>query len=146
MLDVEHQYVMFNKPTKVMTTMRDPEGRRSIDDFLQAPHRTARLFHVGRLDYEIEGLLLLTNDGELANRLTHPSYEVPKTYLVEATGDMAREPPNAWRPASSSTTGRSPPTTASSSDPPVAARWSRSPCTQAETGSCAGCSTPSDIP
>ena len=90
-LDVEHQYVMFNKPTKVMTTMRDPEGRRSIGDFLQDAHRTARLFHVGRLDYETEGLLLLTNDGDLANRLTHPSYEVPKTYLVEAAGDMAKK-------------------------------------------------------
>lgn len=90
-LDVEHQYVMFNKPTKVMTTMADPEGRRSIGDFLQDAHRSARLFHVGRLDYETEGLLLLTNDGDLANRLTHPSYEVPKTYLAEVAGDMSRK-------------------------------------------------------
>lgn len=85
-LDVEHQYVMFNKPAKVMSTMSDPEGRRSIDDFLNAEQRRARLFHVGRLDYDTEGLLLLTNDGELANRLTHPSYEVPKTYLVQVRG------------------------------------------------------------
>lgn len=89
-LDVEHQYVMFNKPARVMTTMHDPEGRRSIDDFLSDAQRAARLVHVGRLDYETEGLLLLTNDGELTNRLTHPSYEVPKTYLVEAAGDMPK--------------------------------------------------------
>ncbi|WP_300345314.1 pseudouridine synthase [Nesterenkonia sp.] len=90
-LDVEHRYVMFNKPAKVMSTMRDPEGRRSIEDFLDEEQRRARLFHVGRLDYETEGLLLLTNDGELANRLTHPSYEVPKTYLVEAAGEMTKK-------------------------------------------------------
>lgn len=89
-LDVEHHYVMFNKPTQVMSTMHDPEGRRSIDDFLDEDHRKARLFHVGRLDYETEGLLLLTNDGELTNRLTHPSYEVPKTYMVEAEGEMTK--------------------------------------------------------
>lgn len=87
-LDVEHRYVMFNKPAGVMTTMSDPESRPSIGDFLDDDMRAARLFHVGRLDYETEGLLLLTNDGELANRLTHPSYEVPKTYLVEAAGEM----------------------------------------------------------
>lgn len=90
-LDVEHQYVMFNKPAKVMSTMSDPEGRRSIDDFLNAEQRRARLFHVGRLDYDTEGLLLLTNDGELANRLSHPSYEVPKTYLVEAAGSVSKQ-------------------------------------------------------
>ena len=89
-LDVEHQYVMFNKPAKVMSTMRDPEGRRSIEDYLEASHLKSRLFHVGRLDYETEGLLLLTNDGELANRLTHPAYEVPKTYMVEADGEMSK--------------------------------------------------------
>ena len=89
-LDVEHQYVMFNKPAKVMTTMRDPEGRRSIADYLSESQRRAGLVHVGRLDYETEGLLLLTNDGDLTNRLTHPSYEIPKTYLVEAAGDMAK--------------------------------------------------------
>ena len=54
-------------------------------------HRKDRLFHVGRLDAETEGLLLLTNDGELAHRLTHPSYNVPKTYLAEVPGPMARD-------------------------------------------------------
>ncbi|WP_022872903.1 pseudouridine synthase [Nesterenkonia alba] len=88
-LDVTHRYVMFNKPAKVVSTMHDPQGRSSIDDFLDEEHRAAGLFHVGRLDYETEGLLLLTNDGELAHRLTHPSYEVPKTYLVEAAGAVS---------------------------------------------------------
>ena len=87
-LKVEHRYVMFNKPAKVMTTMSDPEGRPSIDDFLDDEMRAARLVHVGRLDYETEGLLLLTNDGELTNKLTHPRYEVPKTYLAEVTGEL----------------------------------------------------------
>ncbi|WP_150460377.1 pseudouridine synthase [Nesterenkonia ebinurensis] len=88
-LDITHRYVMFNKPAKVMTTMHDPEGRRSLDDFLDDDMRAARLVHVGRLDYETEGLLLLTNDGELTNRLTHPRYEVPKTYLAEVQGELS---------------------------------------------------------
>lgn len=87
-LKVEHRYVMFNKPAKVMTTMSDPQGRPCIDDFLDDDMRAARLVHVGRLDYETEGLLLLTNDGELTNKLTHPRYEVPKTYLVEVAGEL----------------------------------------------------------
>ncbi|BAS12942.1 uncharacterized RNA pseudouridine synthase Mb1738 [Arthrobacter sp. Hiyo8] len=67
--------------------MEDPEGRPCISDFLKsAKNKGERLFHVGRLDVATEGLLLLTNDGELANRLTHPSYEVPKTYLVQVRG------------------------------------------------------------
>ncbi|MGJ9426385.1 pseudouridine synthase [Nesterenkonia halotolerans] len=89
-LNVEHQYVMFNKPAGVVTTMSDPQGRPSINDFLTEDMIAARLFHVGRLDAETEGLLLLTNDGELANRLTHPSYEVPKTYVVEVAGPVTK--------------------------------------------------------
>lgn len=87
-LKVEHRYVMFNKPAKVMTTMSDPEGRACIDDYLDDEMRAARLVHVGRLDYDTEGLLLLTNDGDLTNKLTHPRYEVPKTYLVEVSGEL----------------------------------------------------------
>jgi 23S rRNA pseudouridine2605 synthase len=87
-LDVTHRYVMFNKPAKVMTTMRDPEGRRCVGDYLDESMREARLVHVGRLDYETEGLLLLTNDGDLTNKLTHPRYEVPKTYMVEVQGEL----------------------------------------------------------
>lgn len=82
-------YLAFNKPRGVVSTMDDPEGRRNISDFLKQKYAHERLFHVGRLDANTEGLLLLTNDGELANRLTHPSYEVTKTYLVQTRGPMA---------------------------------------------------------
>jgi len=84
-LDENLVYMVFNKPKGVVSTMEDPEGRPCISDFLRHQHGE-RLFHVGRLDVATEGLLLLTNDGELANRLTHPSYEVPKTYLVQVRG------------------------------------------------------------
>jgi 23S rRNA pseudouridine2605 synthase len=82
-------YLAFNKPAKVLTAMSDPRGRRTISDFLG--DRAERLFHVGRLDYETEGLMLLTNDGELAHRLAHPSFEVAKTYLAEVTGPVPRD-------------------------------------------------------
>lgn len=68
-----------NKPRKVVSAMSDPEGRRDLTEFVAG--ESQRLFHVGRLDYETEGLLLLTNDGELAHRLTHPSFEIAKTYV-----------------------------------------------------------------
>ena len=80
-------YYAFNKPAGVVSTMEDPDGRRCVSDYLD-PRKHQRVFHVGRLDVETEGLLLLTNDGELTNRLTHPSYEVPKTYLVQVPGPM----------------------------------------------------------
>lgn len=82
------EYFAFNKPRGVHTTMHDEMDRTSVGSYLS--ERTAsgqRLFHVGRLDADTEGLLLLTNDGELANRLTHPSYEVPKTYLATVLGE-----------------------------------------------------------
>ena len=86
-LDEDLVYMVFNKPKGVVSTMEDPEGRPCISDFLKnSKNKGERLFHVGRLDVATEGLLLLTNDGELANRLTHPSYEVPKTYLVQVRG------------------------------------------------------------
>ncbi|NHU85915.1 pseudouridine synthase [Kocuria sp. JC486] len=89
-LDDKLVYYAFNKPEGVVSTMEDQEGRQCISDFL-VPHRHQhRIFHVGRLDIETEGLLLLTNDGELTNRLTHPSYEVPKTYLVQVRGPMEK--------------------------------------------------------
>lgn len=83
-------YMVFNKPRGVVSTMEDPEGRPCISDFLKKRQMRERLFHVGRLDTNTEGLLLLTNDGELANRLTHPKYEIPKTYLVQVRGPMAQ--------------------------------------------------------
>ncbi|PTT61692.1 pseudouridine synthase [Arthrobacter sp. HMWF013] len=85
-LDDNLVYMVFNKPKGVVSTMEDPDGRPCISDFVRKTHQGERLFHVGRLDVATEGLLLLTNDGELANRLTHPSYEVPKTYLVQVRG------------------------------------------------------------
>jgi pseudouridine synthase len=82
-------YLAFNKPPKVLTAMSDPRGRQTVADFLG--DRAERLFHIGRLDYDTEGLMLLTNDGELAHRLAHPSFEVAKTYLAEVTGPVPRD-------------------------------------------------------
>jgi 23S rRNA pseudouridine2605 synthase len=82
-------YLAFNKPPKVLTAMSDPRGRKTITDFLG--DRSERLFHIGRLDYDTEGLMLLTNDGELAHRLAHPSFEVAKTYLAEVTGPVPKD-------------------------------------------------------
>lgn len=79
-----HAYLVLNKPRGVVSTLADPEGRRTLADFVAG--RRERLFHVGRLDTDTEGLLIMTNDGEFAQRLAHPSYEVPKTYLAEVTG------------------------------------------------------------
>jgi 23S rRNA pseudouridine2605 synthase len=83
----DRTYLAFNKPTGVVTTMSDELGRPSIADVpaLRSYQGSKRLFHVGRLDAETEGLLLLTNDGELAHRLMHPSFEVSKTYLAEVS-------------------------------------------------------------
>ena len=80
--------VAFHKPEGVVSTMSDPEGRPAVGEFVA--HYDTRLYHVGRLDIATEGLLLLTNDGELAHRLTHPSYEVPKTYVATVHGKMHR--------------------------------------------------------
>jgi 23S rRNA pseudouridine2605 synthase len=77
---------MLNKPRGVHSTMSDPAGRPCIGDLVQG--LGVRVFHVGRLDAETEGLLLLSNDGELANRLTHPSHGVSKTYLAQVPGPV----------------------------------------------------------
>ena len=82
-------YYMFYKPRGVVTTMSDPQNRRSIADFVK--DLPERVFPVGRLDYNTEGLLLLTNDGALAQALTHPSHEVNKTYLVKVPGIVPDE-------------------------------------------------------
>ncbi len=78
-----HLYLVLNKPRGVVSTMSDPEGRRALDEYVPAHQR---LYHVGRLDTDTEGLLLMTNDGDLANKLMHPSREVPKTYIAEVEG------------------------------------------------------------
>ena len=85
-----HLYLVLNKPRGVVSTMDDPEGRRNLNDLLEGkrPGKQNRLFHVGRLDTETDGLIILTNDGDFAHKLAHPSYEVPKTYLAEVTGQL----------------------------------------------------------
>ena len=79
-------YMLLHKPRGYVSSRRDPEGRPVVLDLL--PASSARLYPVGRLDYDAEGLLLLTNDGELANRLLHPRYEIPRVYEVEVEGHV----------------------------------------------------------
>ncbi len=81
----ERQYFIFHKPPGVVTTLKDPQGRQTISDFLGQVK--ARVFPVGRLDYDAEGALLLTDDGDLANRLMHPRHEVPRVYLAKVKGE-----------------------------------------------------------
>ena len=83
-----HVYLALNKPRGVVSTMSDPEGRRSLGDVVA--ERPERLFHVGRLDTDTAGLLILTNDGDFAQRLAHPSYEVDKTYVAEVSGEVTK--------------------------------------------------------
>lgn len=85
-----HAYYVFNKPRGVVCTMSDDEGRPCIADYLKR-HAKLRLYHVGRLDTDSEGMLLLTNDGDFTQRMTHPSYELPKTYVVEVSGQVDRK-------------------------------------------------------
>ena len=84
-----HVYLVLNKPRGVVSTMSDPEGRRTLSDLVA--DRPERLFHVGRLDTDTSGLILLTNDGEFAHRMAHPSYEVDKTYVAEVDGAVSKE-------------------------------------------------------
>lgn len=79
-------HLALNKPRGVLSAMSDDRGRRTLAQYV--PGDVTRLFHVGRLDADSEGLLLLTNDGELAHRLMHPSYEVAKTYLAQVPGPV----------------------------------------------------------
>ncbi len=85
----EKRYILYHKPAGEVTTVSDDKGRETVmDRFKDFP---VRLYPVGRLDYDSEGLLLLTNDGELAQRLTHPSCEVDKVYLARVTGNPSNE-------------------------------------------------------
>lgn len=85
----------FNKPRGVVTTMSDEQGRPCVGDYVRA--RNDRIFHVGRLDAETEGLLIMTNDGELANRLGHPSHEIDKTYVATVRGQVTIQDLRALR-------------------------------------------------
>jgi 23S rRNA pseudouridine2605 synthase len=80
----ESSYFLLYKPVGVVTTLSDPQGRPTVADYIEQSGK--RLFPVGRLDYDAEGALLVTNDGELAHKLTHPSFQVPRTYLAKVKG------------------------------------------------------------
>ncbi len=84
----EKVYLVLNKPRGVVSTMSDPEGRTNLGELVA--DRPERLFHVGRLDTDTSGLILLTNDGDFAQRMAHPSYEVDKTYVAEVEGEVYR--------------------------------------------------------
>ncbi|MEY4477538.1 MAG: hypothetical protein RJA31_1042 [Actinomycetota bacterium] len=86
-VDVSKRYVMLNKPTGVVSTMADENGRRDLTEFTS--QFDERLYNVGRLDAETSGLLILTNDGAVAHVLAHPSFEVSKTYLAKVEGEVA---------------------------------------------------------
>lgn len=84
--ETEKHYIAYNKPIGEVTTVSDPEGRATVlDKFRDYP---VRLFPVGRLDYDSEGILLLSNDGEMMNRVLHPSFEIKKTYLVRVSNQV----------------------------------------------------------
>ncbi len=82
----DHAYLLLNKPRGVVTSMADERGRPDLRSLLE--DRPERLFHVGRLDTDTSGLLIVTNDGDLAHRLAHPSFEVTKTYVALVSGDV----------------------------------------------------------
>ncbi|MCJ7827392.1 MAG: rRNA pseudouridine synthase [Demequinaceae bacterium] len=90
-----HLTVVLNKPKGVVSTMSDPNNRPALDTYITGYE--ARLFHVGRLDADTTGLLLLTNDGDLANRLSHPSHGVSKTYVAKVTGRVHRRLPHSLK-------------------------------------------------
>jgi 23S rRNA pseudouridine2605 synthase len=90
-----HVYIALHKPKNVVTTVRDPQGRETVMSFFKGFKE--RIYPVGRLDYASEGLLLLTNDGEFANKLTAPASHVTKTYLVKATGSLTPEQEEQFR-------------------------------------------------
>ncbi|HJV37129.1 pseudouridine synthase [Geomonas sp.] len=88
-IEEKRVYILLYKPVGYMTTMKDPEGRPIVTDLLKGLKE--RVYPIGRLDYNTEGLLLLTNDGALANALMHPSHEVDKGYLVRVSGHVSPE-------------------------------------------------------
>lgn len=86
--EVSRVYLMLNKPSGYVTTLKDPEGRPIVTDLLAGIEE--RVFPVGRLDYDSEGLLILTNDGDFSQKLQHPRHRIPKTYLVKVRGGLTR--------------------------------------------------------
>lgn len=90
-----HLYIVLNKPKNCVTTVRDPQGRQTVMSFFKGARE--RIYPVGRLDYASEGLLLLTNDGDFANRMMSPASHVTKTYLVKANGALTSEQEEQFR-------------------------------------------------
>ncbi|MBL9140838.1 MAG: rRNA pseudouridine synthase [Phycisphaerae bacterium] len=117
---VKHVYVMLFKPKSVLSTNSDPEGRKLAIDLVEHPSK-ARLFPVGRLDIDSSGLLLLTNDGELANRLTHPRFEMAKGYEVTVGGKVTDESVRFLAQAISGAKAARPPSPAKPAKTPKAA-------------------------
>lgn len=89
-----HTYIMLNKPREVISTVSDPQGRRTVLDLVPVEER---IYPVGRLDYDSEGLILLTDDGELTYRLTHPKYRHPRVYRALVQGEPTSETLTRWR-------------------------------------------------
>lgn len=86
--DVKHEYYLLNKPRSVISSVTDKEGRITVTDLINTE---ARIYPIGRLDYDTTGIILLTNDGDFANHLMHPSFEVPKTYIAKIKGILEKE-------------------------------------------------------
>lgn len=95
--DAAYAYILLHKPVRVVSTVHDPEGRTTILEVLPPALRTGRLYPVGRLDYFSEGLLLLTDDGELTHRLTHPRWHLDKVYEVRVRGAVSESQLDAMR-------------------------------------------------
>ena len=87
-LESNYQYFLLNKPTQVITTTNDPYGRTTIIDLIPSK---LRIYPVGRLDYDTTGAIILTNDGDLAYSLTHPKFQIPKTYAVRVLGQVSKD-------------------------------------------------------
>ncbi|MFD0636839.1 pseudouridine synthase [Catenulispora yoronensis] len=130
----------FNKPVGVVSAMDDPE-RPNLGEYVRG--RNERLFHVGRLDVDTEGLILLTNDGELAHRLAHPSYEIRKVYRAQVYGVIPGTWASGCAKASTWRTAWPASTTSGCWTRSARTRWSRSPSTRAATASCGASWTPS---
>ena len=96
-LENKNIYLMLNKPKGCVTAVKDDLDRKTVMDYLGDIKDRYRLFPVGRLDYDTEGLLIITNDGELTHRLTHPSSQIPKTYIAKIEGEIEKDDLNMLR-------------------------------------------------
>ena len=130
-----HVTLALNKPKRVLSAMEDPKGRYTLSDIVGDKYD--RIFHMGRLDYDSEGLILMTNDGELSQHVMHPKYEVEKTYIATLEGRISGQACSSTMVGSSSTVARF-------LMPAATARWSRLCCIPARTVSSVAFSVRSD--